>query len=274
MRRLSFRREVGSVGLFSVLSLLALAGCRSESAQPMFAAPRAVIDLSPTLGEDAPVRSVGRKFLKDFGLPEATVFHHTVSEEPMYFADSKLELFNHVGPHHDAPSHVIKGARATDSFSLDQFIGVAKVLDFRSKPKDTPLTRADFEGRGLVAGDVVIAYVGYTAPTGPDEYPSYAYLSGEAAEYLATLPVRLFATDMPSLAGLKNLAALMAKGELKGTKDLAPEHYAFASHEIPSIEGLVNLEQIVNEPHVVFVGFPLKIKDGNAGPIRAAALVY
>lgn len=249
-------------------------GCGGTASAPQFIQPRLVVDLSPTLGEDAPVRAVGRKMLSDFGLPETTVFHHTISEDPMYFADSKLELFNHVGPHHDAPSHVIKGARSTDTFPLDQFIGPAKVLDFRGKPKDTPLTRADFEGRGLAAGDVVIAFVGYAPPTGADEYPSYAYLSGEAAEYLATLPVRLFATDMPSLAGLKNLAAVLAKGDVKGSQNVAPEHYAFASRNVPSVEGLANLEQIVNEPDVVFVGFPLKIKDGNAGPMRAAALVY
>jgi len=202
------------------------------------------------------------------------VFHHTISESPAYVADSKLELFNHTGPHHDAPNHAIKGARGTDTFPLDEFIGAAKVLDFRAKPKDQPLLRADFEGRGLKAGDIVIAFVGYTAPTNGEDYPSYAYLSGEAAEYLATLPVKLFATDMPSLAGLKNIVAIMAKGELKGSQAVVPEHYAFLSRNVPSVEGLVNLEQIVHEPNVVFVGFPLKIKDGNAGPMRAAALVY
>lgn len=260
----------------SVRSLCAVVaiGCGVNAPPPLFVQPRLVVDLSPTLGEDAPVQAVGRQFLKDFGLPETTVFHHTISEDPSYFADSKLELFNHTGPHHDAPSHVIKGARATDTFPLEQFIGSAKVLDFRGKPKDMPLTRADFEGRGLAAGDVVIAFVGYTPPTSADEYPSYAYLSGEAAEYLATLPVRLFATDMPSLAGLKNLAAVLAKGDVKGSQKVAPEHYAFASRNVPSVEGLVNLERTINEPHVVFVGFPLKIKDGNAGPVRAAALVY
>lgn len=259
--------------LLWVVGLAAVLGCRQQGPGG-FVRPRAVVDLSPVIGEDAPVRIMGSRFLKDFGLPESTAFHHTVSETPAYVADSRLELFNHVGPHHDAPNHAIKGARGTDTFPLDQFIGVAKVLDFRDRPKDAPLSRADFAGRGLVAGDVVIAFVGYVPPTDPNEYPSYAYLSGEAAEYLATLPVRLFATDMPSLAGLKNIAAIMAKGELKGSQAIVPEHYAFLSRNVPSVEGLVNLERIVNEPNVVFVGFPLKIKDGNAGPMRAAALVY
>ena len=262
------------LAIATIVALPASAQSKRPVTAPWFNPPRLVVDLSPTLGEDTPSLVVGRKFLHDFGMPESTQFHQIISEEPMYVAETRLELFNHVGPHHDAPSHTIKGARTTDSFGLDQFIGPAKVLDFRTKPKDAPLTRADFANRGIVAGDIVIAFVGYSPPTGPDEYPSYAYLSGEAAEYLATIPVRLFATDMPSLAGLKNLAAIIAKGELKGNQAIGPEHYAFASRNVPSVEGLVNLERIVHEPRVVFVGFPLKIKDGNAGPMRAAALVY
>jgi arylformamidase len=263
-----------NTAFITLVSLGLLTACEPQAVTSTYNPPRSIVDLSPTLGEDAPILSIGRKFLEDFGLPETTVFHHIIEEEPMYYADSKLELFNHVGPHHDAPNHMIKGARSTDSFSLEQFIGPAKVFDFRHKAKDTALERSDFENLGIVAGDIVIAFVGYKAPTGSDEYPSYAYLSGEAAEYLATIPVGLFATDMPSLAGLKNLSAIFAKGVLKGTKEMAPEHYAFASRDVPSIEGLVNLEKIVNEPQVVFIGFPLKIKDGNAGPMRAAALLY
>ncbi len=263
-----------NTAFITLVSLGLLTACEPQAVTSTYNPPRSIVDLSPTLGEDAPVLSIGRKFLEDFGLPETTVFHHIVEEKPMYFADTKLELFNHVGPHHDAPNHMIKGARSTDSFTLEQFIGPAKVFDFRHKAKDTALVRSDFENLGIVAGDIVIAFVGYEAPTGPDEYPSYAYLSGDAAEYLATIPVGLFATDMPSLAGLKNLSAIFAEGVLKGTKEIAPEHYAFASRDVPSIEGLVNLEKIVNETQVVFIGFPLKIKDGNAGPMRAAALIY
>jgi kynurenine formamidase len=36
----------------------------------------------------------------------------------------------------------------------------------------------------------------------------------------------------------------------------------------------VNLESLVGEEEIVFVGFPLKFEDGDGGPMRAAALVY
>ena len=154
-----------NTALIALVSLGLLTACEPQAVTSNYNPPRSIVDLSPTLGEDAPILSIGRKFLHDFGMPETTVFHHITEEEPMYFADTKLELFNHVGPHHDAPNHMIKGARSTDSFGLEQFIGPAKVFDFRHKAKDTALARSDFEKLGIVAGDIVIAFVGYQAPT-------------------------------------------------------------------------------------------------------------
>ncbi len=46
------------------------------------------------------------------------------------------------------------------------------------------------------------------------------------------------------------------------------------SRGIPAIEALVNLEPLIGEELVVFVGFPLKLKGGTGGLMRAAALVY
>jgi kynurenine formamidase len=257
-----------------ITQVFSLLSCGGNAIDKGFNEPRAIVDLSPTIGEDAPGKLIGQKFLKDFGLPVSTVFHHSTADTPFYYEDSKLEIFNHVGPHHDAPSHVIKGAKTTDEFSMDQFIGKAKVFDFSGKKKDEPLTRADFEGKGIQAGDIVLAYVGYDPPKDSLSYPSFPYLSGEAAEYLAGLPVKLFATDMPSLASLTNFMNKVVNRNFKSSDDLMPEHLAFARKNVPSIEGLANLDKIVKEQNLVFIGFPLKIKKGNAGPIRAVALVY
>ena len=98
-------------------------------------------------------------------------------------------------------------------------------------------------------------------------------MSGEAAEYLAEIPVKAFASDMPSLGNIAGYFALIEEGKT-GSENIVPEHYAFASRDVPSIEGLVNLESLVGEEEIVFVGFPLKFEDGDGGPMRAAALVY
>jgi len=190
-------------------------------------------------------------------------------EEPFYVQMSYLTIPTHVGPHVDPPNHGIKGAKGVDRLSLEKFYGRARVLDFRDRPKEAPLLVSDFEDRGIEAGDIVIAFVGYVPPSEPDELPSHPYLSEEAAEYLANLPVKAFASDMPSIGSARVAAELIERGEAPGK-----EHLALLSREIPNIEGLTNLEAIVDEQYVVFVGFPLKIEDGNGGPMRAVALVY
>jgi kynurenine formamidase len=235
--------------------------------------PKEIIDLSPAITEDLNVKTVGHKFNHDFGMRDTTKFEHHVTEDPLYVANSYITLYNHVGPHHDPPNHVIKGAKSTDQIPLEKFYGKAKVFDFRSKAGDTPLVKSDFEGKGIEPGDIIIAFVGYHPPTTADEVPSYAYLSKEAAEYLASVPIKAFATDMPSIGSFKRYYQLQQQG-VRGSENFLPEHYALLAREIPNIEGLVNLENIVGKSTLVFVGFPLKIKDGNGSPMRAAALVY
>lgn len=219
------------------------------------------------------MRSLGPRVFREMGGRDRTTFQHNIIRTPFYGARSYLEVDNHNGAHYDPPSHVIEGAKSADQIPLERLLGRAVVIDFRTKPKDQPLSAIDFQNRGIRPDDIVIAFVGYTPPAGLDELPSYTFLSGEAAEYLANLPVRAFATDMPSLGGMKHYMELAARG-VEGSEHFMPEHFAFLSRDIPVVEGLVNLEAIVDERNVVFVGFPLKIKDGNGAPMRAAALIY
>ena len=264
-------KKQSALAVFALsMSPLLLSSCAEQYPQM----PKAIVDLSPTIGEDFPLKTVGTAMLEAFQLRDSIKIEHIITEEPFYVAMSYITLLNHVGSHHDPPNHVIKGATSTDQIPLEDFYGKAKVFDFRAKRKDEPLLRSDFENKGIEPGDIVIAFVGFTPPTKLDELPSYAYLSGEAAEYLATSPVKAFATDMPSLMGVKAFFQLFQQEGLRGSEDFLPEHYAFLSRAIPAIEGLVNLERIVGERRIIFAGFPLKIQGGNGGPLRAAALLY
>ena len=241
--------------------------------QPKPKAPKAIVDLSPTIGEDMPTKALGVTALEAFGVPPTTTFELDVWEEPFYVASAFITLYNHMGPHLDPPNHLIKGAKSADQIPLDRFFGPAKFFDFHSKAKDEPLLPSDFENQGIEPGDIVIVFVDYDAPTVAGEFPSYAYLSGEAAEYLAGIPIKTFASNMPSLGSVKRYFQLIEEG-LTGSENICPEHYAFLSRDIPNIEGLANLESLVGAEEIVFIGFPLKIKDGNGAPLRAAALVY
>jgi kynurenine formamidase len=243
------------------------------TAQGLPPLPREIVDLSPTIGEDFAAQYLGNKMLRLFGLRERTPFDHLVTEEPFYVAMSYVTLWTHGGPHHDPPSHVIAGAAPSDSTPLDQFYGPAHVIDFRHKARDEGLTAADFQAANVQAGEIVIAVVGYEPPIDPEEYPRYPFLSGEAAEYLATLPVKAFATDMCCLMGPADLEKRLGAG-LQGSENVLPEHYAFMSRGIPAIEALFNADRLIGEENVVFIGFPLKLENGTGGLMRAAAFLY
>src|SRR5437867_3207159 len=96
--RIGFRLAVGFI------AVLFLVGC-SPPGSPL---PKRIIDLSPTITEDLPVRIWGQKLLKDFGFRESTKFEHVELQQPLYVQNSYLELFNHGGAHVDAPRHLAK----------------------------------------------------------------------------------------------------------------------------------------------------------------------
>jgi kynurenine formamidase len=234
--------------------------------------PKRVVDLSPTFRPSSPTELLGHVIPQAFGMPSETSFEHHFQTEPLYLETSTITLMDHVGPHVDAPIHMIEGGKTVEEMPLDQLIGPARILDFRAKPADAPLLPGDFEELGIEPGDIVVVFVGYEPPSSQDGIPSYPYLSGEAAEYLASIPVRAFSSDMPSTGSLRRYGSLMADNPT--SEHVFPEHIAFLRQGIPLIEGLVNVEELVDEESVVFVGFPLKLEGASGGLMRAAALVY
>jgi len=258
-------------------TILILSSCQTEqqlagddSWPPL---PQKIIDLSPVITEDLPVRIWGHKLLSDFGFRDTNEFEYVITENPFYVMNSYWTLFNHGGAHLDAPNHMERGAKSIDEIPLDEMIGLARLLDFRSKPRDEAISLEEIRQTGIRAGEIAMLMVGYTPPGGDDELPSYSYLSQEAAEYLATLPVKAFATDAFSVESVARMYEAMAEG-VTGYEGMAPLHRTFLTREIPVFEALENLEELVGLGDFVFVGFPLKVKGSDGSPIRAAALIY
>jgi kynurenine formamidase len=258
-----------------LLVALVFASCVKEQKTPNFQMPQRIVDLSPTVTEDLPVRMVGHKLLSNLGVRDRNKFEHIEGSEPMYYLDSYITLFNHAGPHVDAPIHLIENGSSVDKYDLERFIGYAKIMDFSNRTSEEAITVKDIQKYDIRAGDIAIAYVGYIPPVNPEELPTHSVLSREAAEYLARLPVKAFATDSPGVDNVGSLTRMLEEG-ITGVENLLPVHYAFLSRRIPIIETLVNLNVIAGEKKVVFVGFPLKTsgKAGDAGPMRAVALIY
>jgi kynurenine formamidase len=235
--------------------------------------PSRIIDLSPVVTPDLPQRVWGHELLARNQYSDATNFEDFVRRPPPegnwagYVANSNWTLMNHAGAHIDAPNHLFEGAPAVADYPLTQLIGPLKVIDARTQAINEPILRSIFDGIDILPGDVVLLYVAYTPPVDPGALPRYAYLSSEAAEYLALIPIRAFATDAWSVDS--------------PPRDDRPRggpvvHSAFLSRGIPTIEQLANVHALLTESAAVFVGFPLKVPgvSGNGSPIRAAALIY
>jgi len=253
--------------LFSVIII----SCSS----PKYHLPRDIVDLSPTITEDMPVRLMGQFFFNMLGMDPTVEFKHFVGEPPMYYLDSYITLFNHAGPHVDAPLHMFPNTAAVDEYDLERFFGNAKILDFSDRPGDDFVTLEEIKKFNIQKGDIVIFYCGYKVTKGPDEVPNYTVPTKEAAQYLADLPVKCYATDGLAVDNMPMLIDRFGQG-VTDLEEFGPVHYSFLSKGVPIIEGLQNLDAIASYGEVVFAGFPLKTsgKAGDAAPMRAVALIY
>jgi len=256
---------------YCALLILITLACSS----PQDHMPRDIIDLSPTITEDMPVRLMGPFFFNMLGMDPTVEFKHFIGEPPMYYLDSYITLFNHAGPHADAPLHMIPNTAAIDEYNLEDFFGHARILDFSERPGDDFVTLEEIKAFNIRKGDIVIFYCGFKVTKGPDEVPNYTVPTKEAAEYLASLPVKCYATDGLAVDNMPMLIERFGQG-VTDLEEFGPVHYAFLSKGVPIIEGLQNLDAITQYDEVVFAGFPLKTsgKAGDAAPMRAVALIY
>ena len=256
---------------FAVSSSILFFSCGSH----LHHMPDQIIDLSPTITEDMPVRLMGATFFEMLGMDPTVEFKHYVGEPPLYYLDSYLTLFNHAGPHVDAPRHMIPNTAAVDEYDLKRFFGTAKVLDFSNRTGDKFVTLEEIKAFDIQKDDIVIFYCGYKVEQESGKMPHYTVPDKEAATYLAELPVRCYCTDGIAVDNMPMLVDMLNQGESE-LEEIAPVHYAFLTRGVPIIEGLQNLEAITGHKEVVFSGFPLKTtgKAGDAAPLRAVAMIY
>ena len=168
-------------------------------------------------------------------------------------------LFNHGGPHVDAPNHMGVGG-GIDSYPVTAFAGPARVLDVSSYPIGRSVPADVFRGH-VEPGDIVLVFTRYVPPQTDSTTPEVRTLTHDAAEYLATLPVRAYGTDAFSVESNKDLS-------------LPWIHQTFLSHGIPVYEQLFNVDKLLNKERMYFVGAPLNIKDGDGMMVRPLVFVY
>lgn len=255
---------ISRLSLCVCISVLILAGaCSSESGEESFS-PTRVVDLGILITPDLPERMWGRAFLQQMGFDRPNSFDVIEWEFPVgdgivNGSNAYYTLFNHGGPHVDAPNHVGQGG-GLDSYAIEDFAGPVRVFDARGYENGRTIPVEMFQDQ-VAAGDVVLIYTGYTPPQNRDDLPEHAAITNEAADYLASLPVRAFGTDSFSVDSLQDTSPPLV-------------HDAFLGRGIPAYEQLQNLDLLLNESRMYFVGAPLNIQGGDGMVVRPVVFVY
>ncbi len=258
----------------AVLITVLLMGCESETKNIDPLVPKEIIDLGAVVTEDLPDRVWGG-FMKLYGFSENNTFD--VIERKFEFPDgsfigsnSYYKLFNHGGPHVDAPKHV-GFSDGLDKMQLESFVGPLKIIDASNFPPGRSVPLEEIQRHDINAGDIVILYTAYKLPLSLEEIPERVTVTQEAAEYLAELPVRAIGTDAYNVESDDNPTPVNSTTALQR---VAPIHYTFLSRGIPIFEQLFNVNKLLGKDRMYFVGQPLNIKDGDGMMVRPVVLVY
>ena len=252
--------------------LLAI-GCSGEPSEISSASPvpREIIDLGTLVTEQTPEEFWGEGFMQEMNFTESNdfdVLNRTFG--PLSVSNSYYRLFNHGGPHVDAPNHVGLG-EGLDSYAVESFAGPLKVFDFSHLPIGRSITQEMLIDLPIEAGDIVLIYTGYHPPTGEGAWPEAVALNYEAANYLASLPVRAIGTDAWNVESMTDQSPVPTDDPVT---QIIPGHHAFLSKGIPVYEQLVNVDKLLDKENMYFVGAPLNIKDGDGMMVRPLVLVY
>ncbi|TKA23230.1 hypothetical protein B0A50_07623 [Salinomyces thailandicus] len=185
-------------------------------------------------------------------------------------ASYALSMSDHAGTHVDAPKHFSPepGALSIDQMPIEDFFTSAICLDLSHVELGAAISVPEMEhalvksGQEIQLGDTVLIYMAFNKripfddPRWQHDFPG---LSLEAVHWLADKGCKIFGVEAISPA---------PEGELN-----FQAHNACGERGITYIEGLDHLERVVGARRFTFMGFPLKIRGGSGGPMRAVAML-
>ena len=193
------------------------------------------------------------------GVPVFTVKeHHAAAVRDISI--TYLSMSAHAGTHIDAARHFFPDGPTIDEYPIDRFHGPGVVLDVRRDGPE-PLTADDIRRCEVTpqAGDIVLLSFGWAEHYGTDRYAEHPYLTGDAAELLVELGVRMVGVDTitPDLPDFARQA------------DFAfPVHRTLLAEDILIIENLGSgLRELLGRRIEVFA-VPLAIRGGDGAPVR------
>jgi arylformamidase len=164
---------------------------------------------------------------------------------------SEVAMSLHAGTHLDAPYHFLPNGRKISDFSLERFVGKARVCNISD---EQVINVRELEDKNLYGVEKLLFKTKNSELWTQDSFvPDFIGLELDAAKYLVSLGVQLVGTDYLSI-------------EAYGSKD-NPVHKTLLENEVLILEGL-NLSE-VPEGDYSLVCCPLKILGAEASPARA-----
>ena len=176
------------------------------------------------------------------------------------FRETLLTMGSHTGTHMDAPAHMLLEGKTLDQFPADKYTGTAYVLDCSDLAgKEIPKARLQLHAAEIEAADFLLFYTGWDRYWGSAEYFSpFPTLSLEAAEYLASVPLKGVGTDAISIDPMD-------------TTDY-PVHKLLLGAGFVNTENLCRLAPLAGRS-VPYLTLPLHFKDADGAPVRAIAIL-
>ncbi len=209
-----------------------------------------LVDLTHIMRTDMPV----------YPGTESPVFKTDCSIEVDGFLEKEITMLSHTGTHIDAPAHLIKNAKTLDQLELDQFYGLALLIDLELS-ENSRIEYHDLEPylEKFSKVDFVIFKTGWSRHWGTKAYfKNYPVLTLEAASRLSKFNLKGVGLDTISIDSI-------------GAKELI-NHKIILEKNIIIIENLSNLEDI-GSPDFMFSCYPLRIEQADGSPVRAVAYV-
>jgi len=235
--------------------------------------PYRIIDLSQEIFEDAPRWPAHPPTKIEYVAKHDPETAAAGNLQGLTYAAMYLHMCDHGPTHTDSVSHIDERPTAPniDELPLESFFTRGIALDFtgRVKPREAvslELCKQELERTGLTPprDGTVLFTCGHYRRTFPTEayVNDYPGLSRAAADFLyRECGVFNIGQDAPSI----DAAANTARGEY-------PCHVLCRELQRVNTENLANIEDAAGH-EFLYVGLPLKIRDGTGSPVRAAAVL-
>ncbi len=166
---------------------------------------------------------------------------------------SEYTLGAHTGTHVDGRRHVDRSGGGVETIPLDRCIGECRVVDLGYLDFGEGIGEEELAAEKIEKGEIVLFKTKNSTTGYGDFREDFIYLTDEGAGLLVRKKMKAVGTDYLSIQRYHS--------------GRCAAHCILLEEGIPIFEGL-DLSR-VEAGRYLFIGFPLKIRDGDGSPVRA-----